>query len=99
MQGWGYQQEFWGFRGDGLVWEIAGSCEIARGGVLGDAHPVIERLQWKLDVGRSFEFENCQAAGVRDSEEVGNAAITGCEGRDLTVDGRWAKLGIDLGEA
>ena len=48
-----------------------------------------------MDIGRSFEFDDGEAAGVIDRQQIENAALAAGEGGDLPVDGIALKGCID----
>ena len=71
---------------EGDIGEIATGGEFAAVEVPLDADPIIQGLQGKVEVGGGFQFNDRQAAGAVDGEEVEDTAVTAGEGRDLALD-------------
>ena len=55
--------------------EIVFLFEVVLGGVVGDAHPVIEGLEREVDVFFGFDFDDGEAGLVIDGEDVGDVAV------------------------
>ena len=83
-----YQKQARGLGPQGDSGKIAVGRELIAVEVPFDAQPVIEGLQGKLQVGGGFQFQDGQAAGALDGQQVEDAAVAAGEGRHLVVDRR-----------
>ena len=75
--------------------EIVFLFEVVLGGVVGDAHPVIEGLEGEMDVFFGFDFDDGEAGLVIDGEDVGDVAVYAGNRGDLTVEGGVFQVGFD----
>jgi hypothetical protein len=67
--------------------EVVEGGEVTGGGMVGDAHPVVEGLEGEVDVLGGLDFDDGEAAGAVDGEDVGDAAVDAGDGDDLGVEG------------
>ena len=76
--------------------EIAVGLELAAFHVPLDAHPIIQRLQRKMNVFGSFQLDHRQPPAMIDGQQIQHAPVGGGERGNLAIDGRRQQAGVDL---
>lgn len=91
----GDEEEARRVRAEVLAREVVPCREVIGGGVVSDAHPIIEGLEGQVDILLGFDFDDGEAAGVIDGEDVGDAAVEAGDGNDLGVEGLGEEGGVE----
>jgi hypothetical protein len=95
FQGGGDQENPRRFLSDDTAREIAQTLEVSGGQVFAHTHPIVERLKRQVQVPSCLEFDDYEAAGVVDTEEIDYPALGPAEDRDLSVDGCGTDRSLD----
>jgi len=107
VEGGGDQVEVRRIGAEAGVGEVAVLLEVAEAGgavdvgevVVADADPVVEALEGEVEVFAGFDFDDGEAVGAGDGEEVEHSAVEVAagagEGGDLGVDGGGLKVGVE----
>lgn len=60
-----------------------------------DAHPIIQGLQWKVNVFRRLQLDHRQTPAMVESQKIEHSPVGGSECGDLAVHRHWKQAGVD----
>ena len=92
------QVKHWRFVGELLSREVSKLLKFAALVVPLHARPVIEPLERQVEIFVGFEFEDGEAAGLSNSEEIDHGAIARRKRGHLRVDAISVELRVDDGD-
>ena len=75
--------------------EISVRAKIALLQMTSDAEPIVGGLQREMNVLGCFQFENREAAGARDREQIENAVLAAAIGENLRIDKTRIESSVD----
>ena len=91
-----HEQQPWGIVSELDSREITPSSEFATIEVPFDPHPIIQRLEWQMDVLAGFYLDDHQPAVSIHGQQIDHAPFTRRKLRYLTVDWCWVNGSVQL---
>src|SRR6266404_6156312 len=77
------------------AWKISVLLKLASLMMPQNARPIVQSLQWEMDIFVCFQLQNGKASSASAGEDINHRSVAGGKRRDLRVDVRWIQPRVD----